>query len=581
MRGRALLVAVALLAAAPATASGEGLRELVDPFTGTGQRSPYPDPALQEFPGSTFPGATVPFGMVQLSPDTEPVPGTDPRQAPTGGYRYDHRAIRGFSHSHISGAGCQGKRTMGDVPFLPTVGPVGANADAVTEPLAGPGEQVALPGATDLGREVRATGRGLASQPFEHSREGAKPGEYWVDLPGVKAELTATRRTGWHRYTFAPTPQANVLVDIGTSLANFGVDDAEVRVVGDDRIEGSVSQSGFCGAAKYTLHFSARFDRAFSGFGAWQDAAPQEGRREAKGRTSGAYVRFDTLTDRDVVAKVGVSYVSVAGARSNLEAETARAGFDFDRVRAAARGEWDRLLDRVDIDGGTAEQRGSFATALYQAAVHPNTYSDADGRYRGPDGKVRRAVGREVYTQFSLWDSYRTHAQLLALLAPDRARDMLRSMVGMHSDGGWLPKWALAGQDSGNMMGDPVTVALAEGWRKGLLRGRDADRRGRRCARTRRGFRPRAPSAAAARGWPTTSASGSSRTRPRSGGRARSRWSTRSPTARWPAWPASSATGGWRPRRRGRPATGATSSTRRRGTSVHGRPTGRTRRAIR
>jgi len=465
---RALVTALLLLLIAPATAGAGGLRALVDPFTGTGGRSPHGDPGLQEFPGSTFPGASVPFGMVQLSPDTERPGGAEVRQAATGGYRWTHGSIRGFSHQHLSGAGCNGKRTFGDVPFLPTVGPVAPRPGGLTEPVA-TGLNGSRTPIADRGNEVREAGRQVVVQPFRHEREGATPGHYWVDLPGVRAELTATRRTGWHRYTFVPSPQANVLMDVGTSLANYGTEDAELRMVSDRRVEGSVSFARFCGASRYTVYFAAEFDRPFAGVGAWQGAVPEPGRREARGRTGGGWVSFDTTRDRDVVVKVGLSYVSVEGARGNLAAETREVGFDFDRVRREAARAWDDWLDRVDVDGGTGQQRATFATALYQAALHPNVHSDADGRYRGPDGVVRRAEGREVYTQFSLWDSYRSHVQLLALLDPARARDMVRSMLGMRRDGGWLPKWALAGQDSGNMFGDPVTLAVIDGWAKGLL----------------------------------------------------------------------------------------------------------------
>ncbi|WP_043732087.1 GH92 family glycosyl hydrolase [Streptomyces zinciresistens] len=417
----ALLVAGGALGPAPAAARGAAdpgrLTSLVNPFIGT-QNS-----------GNTFPGASAPFGMVQVSPDT----------GGQGGYDYQQNKILGFSQTHLSGVGCS---VMGELPLMPTTGAVDSvDAD-----------------------DYRST--------FSHDDEEAEPGYYRVGLKtyGINAELTATPRTGWQRYTFPATGSANVMFNTGR--ANQKVFDSQVRVVGDRTVEGRIEAGNFCaGKDRHTLYFTATFDRPFTTGGTWRGDTPSPGGREASGAGgNGAWVTFDAGTDRDVVVKVGLSYTSVEGARKNLRAETGDS-YDFDATRAALRSTWEQRLGAVRIEGGPPERQRAFYTALYHAQLHPNLAGDVDGRYAGFDGRTRVASGYTPYQNLSLWDTYRPQNQLLQMLQPKVARDVSLSVLAIGRDGGWLPRWSLANSETNIMTGDPVTPFLVEAWSKGLLAG--------------------------------------------------------------------------------------------------------------
>jgi predicted alpha-1,2-mannosidase len=392
----------------------------VNPFVGT-----------ENF-GNTFPGASAPFGMVQVSPDT----------GGQGGYDYRQDTIYGFSQTHLSGVGCG---VAGELPIMPTTGAVSTDPNA-----------------------YRST--------YSHADEESSPGYYRVGLSryGIGAELTATPRTGWQRYTFPATGAANVLFNTGR--ANQSVFDSEIHVVGDRTLEGRVRAGNFCaGKDDHTIYFTATFDRPFAAFGTWRGSTITTGARDASGSGgNGAFVTFDDAQDRDVVLKVGVSYTGPAGARANLAAETGD-GFDFDQVRDSLRASWEAALDKIKIGGGTADRRVAFYTALYHSLLHPNLAGDVDGSYVGFDRAVHRADGYTPYQNFSLWDTYRPQNQLLELLYPDVARDVALSIVAIGRDGGWLPRWALANSETNIMTGDPVTPFLVEAWSKGLLRGHEQE----------------------------------------------------------------------------------------------------------
>jgi predicted alpha-1,2-mannosidase len=379
--------------------------------------------------GNTFPGASAPFGMVQVSPDT----------GGQGGYDYKQSSIYGFSQTHLSGVGCG---VAGELPIMPTTGPV---------------------------TSVNPT------SAYSHDDEEASPGYYRVGLStyGINAELTATPRTGWQRYTFPSTGQANVLFNTGR--ANQNVFDSEIHVVGDRTLEGRIHAGGFCaGKDDHTVYFSASFDRPFTSFGTWRGSTLGPGRDAAGTGGNGAYVTFDASADRDVVLKVGLSYTGVAGARANLAAETG-SSYDFDQVRSALRASWDAALSKIKISGGTADRPAVFYTALYHSLLHPNLAGDVDGTYTGFDKAVHHADGYTPYQNFSLWDTYRPQNQLLEMLYPSVARDVALSVVAIGRDGGWLPRWALADSETNIMTGDPVTPFLVEAWSKGLLAGHEQE----------------------------------------------------------------------------------------------------------
>ncbi|MFI7390223.1 GH92 family glycosyl hydrolase [Streptomyces tendae] len=408
------VVAASALLTAPAAQAApttdQNLTDLVNPFIGT------------ENEGNTYPGAAVPFGMVQFSPDT----------GHNVGYDYSNDHIRGFSLVHLSGVGCG---LGGDLPVLPTTGDV-------TE--------------TDYAKYAAG---------FSHDDEEAGPGYYRVGLDsGIDAELTATARTGVQRYTFPATGKANVLLNAGQSLhKNIST---TVEVLDSRTVRTAITGSGFCQDTKpYTVYTITRFDRPFASYGTWDDGSVTAG---AKTGGDGAYVRFDTTKDRTVEATTALSYVDARGAALNLRAE---GGHSFDAVRRGAERTWEKRLDDVKVRGGDDTLRRTFYSSLYRSFLAPNIGSDVDGRYTGWDQEIHRAKGFTYYQNWSLWDTYRTQSQLLALLAPREARDMAISVIKIDEESGWLPKWGYGTVETNIMTGDPVTPFLTNAYQQGLLHG--------------------------------------------------------------------------------------------------------------
>jgi predicted alpha-1,2-mannosidase len=411
------VVASALLspsAAQAAQSPGGRLTDLVNPFIGTKNE------------GNTFPGPAMPFGMVQFSPDT----------GHSTGYDYNQNRIRGFSLIHLSGVGCA---IGGDLPVLPTIGDV-------TE--------------TDYAKYAAA---------FSHANEQAVPGYYSVGLDnGIKAELTATVRTGMQRYTFPPTHKANVLLNAGQALHKNVT--SNVEILDDRTVRTSITGSGFCrGTRPYTVYTVTRFNRPFTAHGTWyQDSITPNATKSSGPGLNGAYVSFDTTKNRTVEATTALSYVDAHGAEANLSAARPRS---FAAVREAARSAWEDRLADVRVQGGSDTLHTTFYSALYRSFLAPNVGSDADGRYRGWDQSIHRAKGFTYYQNWSLWDTYRTQSQLLSLLAPREARDMAISVLKIDAQGGWLPKWGYATIETNTMSGDPVTPFLTNAYQQGLLKG--------------------------------------------------------------------------------------------------------------
>ncbi|MET7433843.1 GH92 family glycosyl hydrolase [Streptomyces flaveolus] len=408
-------LAATTLLAAPATArpdrgTGTALTDLVNPFIGTQNE------------GNTYPGAAVPFGMVQLSPDTGHATGYD--------YADDH--IRGFSLVHLSGVGCG---LGGDLPVLPTTG------------------------------DVTQTDYARYAARFSHADEEASPGYYRVRLDsGIGAELTATRRTGVQRYTFPATDKANVLLNAAQSLHRNVT--TKVEILDDHTVRTAITGRGFCQDTQpYTVYTLTRFDRPFTAYGTWNGSTVTDGARTG---SDGAYVRFDTGEDRTVEATTALSYVDARGAAVNLRAEGGRS---FDTVRDQARRTWEDRLGDIRVRGGADSLRRTFYSSLYRSFLAPNVGSDADGRYTGWDQRIHRARGFTYYQNWSLWDTYRTQSQLLSLLAPREARDMAVSVVKIDEQAGWLPKWGYGTVETNIMTGDPVTPFLTNAYQQGLLKG--------------------------------------------------------------------------------------------------------------
>ncbi|MEU6140788.1 GH92 family glycosyl hydrolase [Streptomyces sp. NPDC047081] len=408
-------VAASALFAVPATAQATEpkdaqLTDLVNPFIGT------------ENEGNTYPGAAVPFGMVQFSPDT----------GHNTGYDYSQNHIRGFSLVHLSGVGCG---LGGDLPVLPTTG------------------------------DVTQTDYVQYAAEFGHDDETASPGYYRVGLKtGIEAELTATERTGVQRYTFPATDKANVLLNAAQSL-HTGVA-TKVEVLDNRTVRTAITGRGFCQDTKpYTVYTITRFDRSFTAYGTWDGSTVTAGSKTGAG---GAYVRFDTTKDRTVEATTALSYVDAHGAAVNLRAEGGRS---FDAVRDRARQAWEDRLDDVRVQGGDDSLRRTFYSSLYRSFLAPNIGSDADGRYTGWDQRIHRTDGFTYYQNWSLWDTYRTQSQLLSLLAPREARDMAISVIRISEESGWLPKWGYGTVETNIMTGDPVTPFLTNAYQQGLLKG--------------------------------------------------------------------------------------------------------------
>jgi predicted alpha-1,2-mannosidase len=410
-----------------ASPSADDLTRHVDPFIGTLGG------------GFTFPGAAAPYGMVQLSPDT------DGYFAYTG-YQWGDAFIRGFSHVHIESMGVH---AGGDVPFMPTVGPI-----VSTDP-------------------------NLFKAPFSHAAESASPGYYSVRLlgSGVLAELTAGERVGVHRYTFPPANQANVIIDAGhtaagSDIGTVGVQRASIAITDARTVLGTEHN----GSDHYDVHFAARFSKPFTKFGTWDSAGakPVDGDATADGDGAGAYVSFNTIADQAVLVKVGISFVSRANALANLDSELPGAtDFPFDAVHAATEAKWNDALHAIVVDGGTVADKRSFYTALYHAQHHPNLFMDSNGEYMGNDGAPHVADGYTYYSNFSLWDTYRTENQLLALIAPDRFRDMAHSMLQIAIDGGRLPRWNLMNDYADFMNGEPAIPAIVDGYCRGVVNAAD------------------------------------------------------------------------------------------------------------
>lgn len=418
----ALLSATALVTlVSTAHAAFDPVRS-VDPFIGTAGH------------GHTFPGATVPFGMVQLSPDTR-LDGWDG----CSGYHDDDRVVYGFSHTHLSGTGVG---DYGDILLFPGIGtPQWRNSYG------------------------RKPGEGYGS-PFDKRTESASPGYYAVTLEDsrIRAELTATARTGWHRYTFPATDSAFVLLDL---THRDEVLESSAHLVDDHTIAGFRRSRAW--ARDQRVYFVARFSQPVRALFA-VDGTPRPGLREASGRDVRVALQLGR-PNGPLTIRVGISAVDEAGARAALDAE-AGAG-SFDATRAAAREAWRVALSRIEVTGGTPQQDTVFYTALYHTLLQPNLYTDVDGRYRGRDGQVHTTQGWTQYTVFSLWDTFRAAHPLYTLLEPARSNDFVNTFLAQYREGGRLPVWELAGNETDCMIGDHAISVIADAYAKGI-RGFDA-----------------------------------------------------------------------------------------------------------
>lgn len=393
----------------------------VDPFIGTAGA------------GHTFPGALAPWGMVSVSPHND-------LQAPSG-YVQGGGFLYGFGQVHLSGMDCP---DLGSVVLMPTTG------------------------AVKIQREEFKSA---------YDSEEASPGYYKVHLGtyDILAEMTASPRVGFSQYSFPVSKgDANILIDASFRLTSDPVTvknrfEGRVKVVSPVELEGFSQSGDFCSVYsgnQQTVYFVIRFSKPAVQTGTWRDGKIS-GDAEQKGTGVGAFFRFSTADRESILVKTGISYVSVENARLNLETEIP--GWDFDSIRAATRAAWDEELEKVEIKSGQPDQLRVFYTALYHALIHPNVFSDVNGEYEamGHSG-VRKADGYTRYSVFALWDSYRILHPLLTLLYPERELDMVKSLVEMGKESGWLPRWELAGNDTRVLVGDPAVPVIAGTYLSGL-----------------------------------------------------------------------------------------------------------------
>lgn len=404
-----------------AAVAQRSLTKLVNPFVGTAKN------------GHTYPGASLPFGMVQLSPDTR----TEGWDA-CSGYHFSDSTILGFSHTHLSGTGVA---DYGDILILPTIGKPGFHE--------------------------------VVRSKFRHSEESASPGYYRVRLADhdINVELTATRRVGVHRYTFPKTDSALVLVDLKHGLGLDKVIESSLQIIGDREIAGFRRSDGW--AKNQIIYFVAQFSKAFKSFGIAIDRKAQAQRRKATGTDLKGYVRFSTASMESVILKVALSSVSIAGARRNLNSEMP--GWDFGAAKTSAERIWNEQLNRIWVDGGKSDQRRTFYTALYHTMLTPNLFSDVDGQYHGMDGTTRKADGFEMYTVFSLWDTFRAEHPLFTIIDRKRALDFVRSILAKYEESGLLPVWELASNETFCMIGYHSVPVILDAYMKGI-RNFDAER---------------------------------------------------------------------------------------------------------
>ena len=438
--GAALAIAAALPAQAQTGSADYDPVDYVNPFIGT---TNY---------GTTNPGAVCPQGMMSVVPFNVmgAVEGNRDKDSRWWSTPYEHNNVffTGYAHVNLSGVGCP---ELGSLLLMPTTGEL----------------------------EVDYMKYGS-----HYTDEQASPGYYSNILTkyGIKTEVTATPRTGRARFTF-PEGKGNILLNLGEGLTNES--GATVRFVNDREIEGSKLLGTFCynPQSVFPIYFVMRIDKQPGDRGYWKKMRPMTieaqwdstaGKRkiytsylkEMSGDDIGTWFTFDTREGETIEVSIGVSFVSIENARENLEAE--QAGRTFDDLRQAARAAWRNDLSRILVEGGTDDQRTVLYTALYHFLIHPNILNDVNGEYPAMESNEILTTQGRRYTVFSLWDTYRNVHQLMTLLFPDRQLDMVRTMIDMYREHGWLPKWELYGRETLTMEGDPAIPVIVDTWMKGL-----------------------------------------------------------------------------------------------------------------
>lgn len=382
--------------------------------------------------GHTFPGATLPHGMVQLSPDTRLL-GWDA----CSGYYYDDTSIMGFTHTHLSGTGIG---DYGDILFMPVVGEKPLIAGTAENP--------------DEGYRSR----------FSHEQESARPGYYQVLLQddSINVELTATLRAGLHRYTYPKASDARLIVDMEPTIHGHQHPVTQIRVVNDSTIAGMKYTVGW--AKHHYVYFYAVFSSPFD-YKLYSGTEYQSDSTSVTVNTAKAVMSFRNLpADGRVLAKVGISSVDEEGARLNVEAEIPN--WNFEGVMKEANTVWNEALGKIDIETSDNDSRTVFYTSLYHAFIQPSLASDVDGRYRTMGHEIKQDASYTNYTVFSLWDTFRAAHPLYTIVTPEQNQAFIRSLLRKYDEGGILPKWELASNETGTMIGYHAVSVIADAMMK-------------------------------------------------------------------------------------------------------------------
>jgi predicted alpha-1,2-mannosidase len=417
------------------------LLEYVNPFIGTSNF------------GATNPGAIAPRGMVSVSPfnvaGTQNTLEKDSRWL-SNPYVHENNFLTGFSHVNLIGVGCP---DLGVILTMPTIGNL---------------ETDHLKYGSTYGNEV------------------AKAGFYSTTLKKykVKIETTATSRVGVSRYSF-PEGKSNILLNLGLGLTNE--QGASIKIVSPSEIEGMRNVGSFCyfnPDESYPIYFVAKFSKPSKDFGVWKNMQKHKGiesqwmpydgktryykgfKKEIVGDSIGAYMSYNFKEPTQVEVKIGVSYVSIDNARENLEKETN--GLSFDEIQKETARNWDELLSKIKVEGGTKDDKTIFYTALYHTLIHPNTLNDVNGEYPKMATRETLKTKGTRFTVFSFWDTYRNLHSLMSLVYPKQQSDMVKSMLSIYDESGWLPKWELNATETTTMVGDPAGIVIADTYLRGI-----------------------------------------------------------------------------------------------------------------
>ena len=419
----------------------QNLTQHVNPFIGT---TNY---------GATNPGAIVPQGMVSVVPFNVTGSKKNTHDKDAGWwstpYSWDNSFFTGYSHVNLSGVGCP---DLGVILIMPTTGKVNAN---------------------------------LKEYGSIMSRQKASPGYYSckLDKYNILTEVTATQRSGISRFTF-PKGQSNVLIDLGNGLTNES--GASLQIINNNEVEGWRMTGTFCYNinTERPVYFVARFSKAAKEFGAWKKMPELKAEKNWSSSSNrfkyyknytqpiasdsiGAWFSFDTEKDEQIMVQLGISYVSIENARLNLDTE--QGDFNFDEVKKDAENSWEKTLSKVEVEGGTENEKTVFYTALYHMNIHPNVINDVNGEYPLMESfGIGKNENRDRYTVFSLWDTYRNFHQFMSMVYPDLQLNMVRTMIDMYKESGWLPKWELNAKETHTMNGDPAFPVITDTYLRGL-----------------------------------------------------------------------------------------------------------------